>query len=83
MTLVSGTDMLEKERETVAELKGALVQQSMAHLTLTTENAMMRSQTTAYEKTDGHDEQAEREMNEVREVIESLWGGNCITRYRS
>jgi kinesin family protein C1 len=67
---------LEREREAVAALKGALAQQSTAHLTLTTQNAMMQSQMTAYEKTmlelTGKLAEAEREMAEMRkEAMES------------
>jgi kinesin family protein C1 len=41
---------LEREREAVAALKGALAQQSTAHLTLTTQNSVMQAQMSAYEK---------------------------------
>jgi kinesin family member C1 len=67
---------LEREREAVMALKGVLAQQSTAHLTLTTQNAMMQAQTTAYEKTvlelTGKLTEAEREVNEMKkEAMES------------
>lgn len=67
---------LEREREAVAALKGALAQQSMTHLTLTTQTTIMQAQMTAHEKTmlelTGKLANAEREISEMKkEAMES------------
>jgi kinesin family protein C1 len=67
---------LEREREAVASLKGALAQQSTAHLTLTTQNAMVQAQLMAYETTilelTAKMAEAEREICEMKkEAMES------------
>jgi kinesin family protein C1 len=67
---------LEREREAVAALKGALAQQSTAHLTLTTQNSVMQAQISAYEKMaaelTGKVAEAERQMEEMKkEAMES------------